>query len=143
MRFVLLEVFNAGGVFGIQHKPVGEDDFHAVDGAIRVLRRPAAHAAGVIGRDAADFTGIDRRRVRADFALERRKVFVGIGANHARLKEDFVAILEDLVTTPIVGQCNQYRIGHRLTRQAGACRAKGEVNAEFTAAFNGKNHFVE
>ncbi|CSA29147.1 Uncharacterised protein [Vibrio cholerae] len=76
---------------------------HAINGAIRVLRRTAAHAAGVIGGNATDFTGVDGGGIGADFALKRGKVLVGIGANHARLQANFQTLVLHFMPAPIVG----------------------------------------
>ena len=55
---------------GVEHRAVGEHDAHAGQRVVAVLRRAAAHAARVVGGDAADHRGVDRRRVGADLAAE-------------------------------------------------------------------------
>ncbi|CSB71925.1 Uncharacterised protein [Vibrio cholerae] len=76
---------------------------HTIDGAIRVLRRTAAHAAGVIRGNTADFTGVDGGGIGADFALKRGKVLVGIRTNHSRLQANFQALVLHFMPAPIVG----------------------------------------
>ncbi|MCY1510131.1 hypothetical protein D9M68_445000 [compost metagenome] len=66
------EVGDAGGVFGIQQGAVGQHQAQAGQGVVGVLRGAAAHAAGVVGDDAADLAGVDRGRVGADLAAEGR-----------------------------------------------------------------------
>ena len=55
---------------------------------VAVLRRAAAHAARVVGGDAADHRGVDRRRIGADLAAEAGEPAIGDGADDARLQRD-------------------------------------------------------
>ncbi len=99
------------------------------------VRGTTTHTTGVIGCDTTDFTGIDRGWVWADFTLERSQVFIGISANHTRLKDDLITVVYDLMATPVIGQCDEYRVWKRLARKGcTACGAKGKVNAEFATA---------
>ena len=54
--------------------PSWKDDLHALHGLVAVLRRAAAHAAGVVGGDPADHGVVDRRGVRPDLPSVRREV---------------------------------------------------------------------
>ena len=82
------ELGAARRVARVEHRAVGEDDAQAGERVVAVLRRAAAHAARVVGGDAADHRGVDRRRVRADLAAQRREPAIGDGADHAGLQGD-------------------------------------------------------
>jgi hypothetical protein len=46
-------------LLGVEHGAVGQHDAHAGQRVVAVLARAAAHAAGVVGGDAADLGGVD------------------------------------------------------------------------------------
>ncbi|MNJ37820.1 hypothetical protein D3C77_326550 [compost metagenome] len=119
---------DALGDFAVEQGAVGQQQTHAGEGVVAVLRGAAAHAAGVVGDDAADFAGIDRGRVRADLASERGQPGVGLGADHARLQTDLLAAITDVSAVPVVTQHQQHRVAHCLTGQAGAGSAEGDCN---------------
>ena len=81
---------------------------------IAVLRGATAHTAGIIGDDAADLGRIDRRRIRADLALQRGQQRVGGCSDNARLQANALAAVKYLPTVPMVAQYNQYRIADGL-----------------------------
>ena len=125
----------AGRVAGIEHRAVGQHDTHPRQRVIAVLCRAAAHAAGVVGRDAADHGGVDRRRVGPDLAAVRREPPVGHRTDHAGPQRDGQRVGAELDLAPAVAWQHQHRVAERLARQAGACRAKGHRCVEPGAAF--------
>ncbi len=50
---------DAGGIFGVQAAAISQYQANPGKGVIGVLRGAAAHAAGIVGDDAADFAGVD------------------------------------------------------------------------------------
>ncbi len=90
---LLFKTCHAAWVARIEHIPICKHNLHTIDGAIRVLRRTAAHAAGIIGRNTADFTGVDGSGIGADFALKQGKVLESISANHAKLQANFQTLV--------------------------------------------------
>ena len=111
-------------------------------GVIGVLRRAAAHAAGIVGDDAADFAGVDRRRVRADLAPERCQPGIGLRADHPRLQADLCALATDLATVPVIPKHDQHRIADGLPGQAGAGGAEGHRNPVALRQFEQRHHFI-
>ncbi|MNN40413.1 hypothetical protein D3C81_1544870 [compost metagenome] len=99
---------NTGSVFGIETAAVSQDQANSGQGVIGVLRRAAAHAAGIVGDDAADLAGVDRGRVRADLASERCQPGVGLSTDHPRLQADLRALAANLATVPVIPQHDQY-----------------------------------
>ncbi|MNZ69971.1 hypothetical protein D3C78_882890 [compost metagenome] len=121
----LPEGAHAGRILAVHHRAVGQHQAQAGEGLVAVLRGAAAHAAGVVGDDAADLRRVDRRRVRADLALERRQHGVGLGADDAGLQADLRAIGADVAAVPVVAEDDQHRVADRLAGQAGAGGAEG------------------
>ena len=116
----LAERGNAGGILAVDHGAIGQHDAQAGECFVGVLRRTAAHAAGIVGDDAADLRGIDRGRIRADLALERCQHGVGVGADDAGLQADLLAAVANLAAVPVVAEHDQHRVADRLAGQAGA-----------------------
>ena len=106
----------------VEHRPVREHDPHPGDRVIRVLRGAAAHAARVVGGDAADHRGVDRRGVRPELAGVRREPAVRFGADHARLQRHFRRAFADLAASPAVAEQHEHRVGDGLPREARARR---------------------
>ncbi|MNG12974.1 hypothetical protein D3C84_966210 [compost metagenome] len=86
---------------------------------IGILRRAAAHAAGIVGDDAADLAGVDRGRVRTDLAPERCQPGIRLGADHSRLQADLRALVANLAAVPVIPQHDQHRVADGLAGQAG------------------------
>ncbi|KIR13518.1 hypothetical protein PFLU4_54030 [Pseudomonas fluorescens] len=133
---------HAAVVFGIQARAVGQYQANAGQGVIGVLRCAAAHAAGVVGDDAADFAGVDRRRIWADLAPERRQPGVGLGADHAGLQTDLRALFTNLAPVPVIPEHNQHRVADGLPGQAGAGGAERDWNLVALGQFQQGNHFI-
>ncbi len=125
----LAEGGNAGGIFAVDHSAVCQYDTQPGEGLVRVLRSAAAHAAGIVGDDAADLGGIDRGRIRTDLALKRREYGVGVGADDAGLQADLLAAVANLAAVPVVAEHDQHRVADRLAGQAGARGAEGHRDA--------------
>ncbi|MNC10901.1 hypothetical protein D3C75_585820 [compost metagenome] len=52
----------------VQHGAIGQQQGHGMQGVIAVVGGAAAHAARVVGGDAAKLAGVDRRRIRPNLA---------------------------------------------------------------------------
>ncbi|MNQ25418.1 hypothetical protein D3C85_386380 [compost metagenome] len=135
------EARHAQWVFAIQNRAVGQYQAYAGQGVIAVVRGAAAHAAGIVGDDAADLAGVDRGRVGADLALERCQHGVGLGANHSGLQPDLEALAADFAAVPVIAQDDQYRVADRLTGQAGAGGAEGHRHPFGTGQLEQGDHF--
>ncbi len=131
---------NAGGIFAVDHGAVGQHDAQPGEGFVGVLRRAAAHAAGIVGDDAADLGGIDRGRIRADLALERCEHGVGIGADDAGLQADLRAAVANLAAVPVVAEHDQHRVADRLAGKAGAGGTEGHRDAFRMGQLEQRNH---
>ena len=114
------------GIGSIQYGAISQDHTHAVEGAITVLGCTTAHAAGVVGGNAADFGCIDGCRIRTDLALEGGQVAVGMSTDDPRLEANGIGVLADLIPFPAVTELNQHRVGNGLSRQAGTGGTKGQ-----------------
>ena len=114
-----------GRVFGVDPGAVGQHYAQAGQGVVGVLCRAAAHAAGIVGDNTANFAGVDRRRVRADLAPERGQPGIGLCADHPRLQADLLALAADFLAVPVVTEHDQHRVADGLARQAGASSAEG------------------
>jgi len=112
-------------VAGVDHRAVGEDDAHGVQGAVAVLLHPAAHAASVVGEDAADLGAVDGGRVRPNLAVKFRQDAVGLTADDAGLQLDLGGVVEHPVAVPAGTKPYQDRIGDRLAGETGARGAEG------------------
>ncbi|MNG12921.1 hypothetical protein D3C84_965630 [compost metagenome] len=109
---------------------------------IGILRRAAAHAAGIVGDDAADLAGVDRGRVRADLASERCQPGVGLSTDHPRLQADLCALAANLATVPVIPQHDQHRVADGLAGQAGAGGAEGHWDLIALGEFQQGHHFI-
>ncbi|MCY1535406.1 hypothetical protein D9M68_708100 [compost metagenome] len=92
---------------------------------VTVLCGAAAHAAGIVGDDAADLAGVDRRRVRANLALEGYQHGIRLGADYAGLQANLRAVPANLATVPVIAQDHQHRVAESLAGEAGAGGAEG------------------
>ena len=97
-----------------------KDDLHALHGPVAVLRRAAAHAARVVGRDPADHAVVDGGGVRPDLAPEGGEESVRLGADDPGLEGDPLPPIEDPVIPPPPREDGEDGVGHRLARQARA-----------------------
>ncbi|CDI93331.1 hypothetical protein PAERUG_E8_London_17_VIM_2_04_13_02950 [Pseudomonas aeruginosa] len=116
---------DAGRVLAVQTGAVGQQQAQAGEGVVAVLRGAAAHAAGVVGDDAADLAGVDRGRVGTDLAAERRQPGVRLGADDTRLQADLRAVGADFPAVPVVAEDEQHRVADGLAGEAGAGGAEG------------------
>ncbi|MND98602.1 hypothetical protein D3C80_909620 [compost metagenome] len=58
----------AVGIAAVQHGTIGQQQGHGVQSVVAVVGGAAAHAARVVGGDAAKLAGVDRRRIRPNLA---------------------------------------------------------------------------
>ncbi len=133
---------DAGCIFGIQTAAVRQYQADTCQGVIGVLRGAAAHAAGIVGDNAANFAGIDRRRVRPDLAPERCQPGIGLCADHAGLQADLRALRANLAAVPIVTQYDQHRIADGLAGQAGARGAECHGDTVTLGELQQRHHFL-
>ena len=103
---------------------VSQDQIEPGDRVVRVLMHATAHAAGVVGDDAADLGRLDRRRIRPDAATIRRQRGIDPGAHRARRTTHRRAAVEHLNVAETLGYHHQNAIGHRLAGQRGAAGAE-------------------
>ena len=115
----------AFGVRRIQQRAVGQDHAGGKHGFIGVVRRAAAHAAGVVGKNAADEAAVDGGRVRPDFFAEFRQDPVGSRADDARLQGNALGVCAHPPVAPALADAHQHGIRHGLAGKAGARRAEG------------------
>ncbi len=131
------------GIAALQHGAIGQQQGHGVQGVIAVMGGAAAHAARVVGGDAAELAGVDGGGIRPNLAAQRGQIAVGIGADHPGLQGDALAIVQDAVAAPAVGQGDEYRIAQGLARETGAGGAKGARQVQFTAHRQHEAHFIQ
>ena len=117
----------------VEHGAVGQDDAHAGQRVIAVLRRPAAHSAGVVGGDAADHRGVDRCGVGPILRPKGASARFAVAPITPGCKRDRGAVVADLALPPVVPQQDQHRVGDRLARQAGAGGTERDRRIEFRA----------
>jgi hypothetical protein len=120
------EGIDAHWIFAIEHRAVGEHDAHAGQCAIAVLRRAAAHAGGVVGGDAADFAGVDRGRIGADFLAEGGEAAIDFAADDTWADLHFARIGVEFVGGEAFADQGEHAIGDRLAGEAGAGSAEGD-----------------
>ncbi len=121
----------AGAKFGVSIGLRGVDDcarrkheLHGPECVISILLDAAAHAAGVVGKNAAHGAGCDRRRIRPDLRAIGCECRVGAGADHSWLHSNLLASVFDLDLSPVARNVYQQAVGDRLSRQARAGCAK-------------------
>ena len=85
---------------------------------------PAAHAAGIVGDDAADLSRLDTCRIRADLAPMRTQRGVDPRANRARPAAHASAIRQHLDAPPMLTDDGQDSLTDRLARQRRTAGAK-------------------
>jgi len=133
---------DVGRVFGVDPGAIGQHNAQAGQGVVGILRGTAAHAAGVVGDDAANFAGVDRGRVGADFAPERGQPRVSLRANDAGLQADLRALAANLLGVPVVPEHDQHGVADGLARQAGAGGAEGDGHLVASGQTQQFDHFV-
>ena len=119
---------NSGPTFvvgGVDRGAVGENHPHAVEGLVAVLLDPAAHAAGIVGQDAADLGAVDRGWVGADFTVELGQDGIGLAADDARFQLNLQGLVKDPESIPPQAQADEDGVGDGLAGEAGAGRPKG------------------
>ena len=131
------------GITALQHGAIGQQQGHGVQCVIAVMGGAAAHAARVVGGDATQLAGIDGGGIRPNLAPQRRQIAVGIGADHPGLQGDALALVQNAVAAPAVGQGDEHRIAQGLAREAGAGGAKGARQAQFAAHRQHETHFIQ
>jgi hypothetical protein len=102
------------GVGGVDLGAGGEDEGEGLEGVIGVLDDAAAHAAGVVGEDAAHTATGDGGGVGADLLAIEAEGVVGVLTDDAGLKTDGVPVLLNADGAPVSGDVDQDAIGDRL-----------------------------
>ena len=92
---------------------------------IRIFDHSATHAAGVIGKDAAHHTCVDRGGVRSDTATMRLERHVNESAHNAGLKANMFCVIFDAIPAPVLGNVHEDAIRHCLTGETRSRRTKG------------------
>ena len=121
----------AFGIGGVQQGAVRHDHAGGEHGFVRVVGSATAHAAGVVGKDAADKAAVDGGRVRADFFAEFRKNLVGSRADNAGLKGNFFRPFAYPPVFPALADAHEHGVRHGLAGKAGSRSAKchGHIKA--------------
>ena len=97
----------AFGVCRIQQRSIGQNDTGGNNGFVRVVGSAAAHAAGVVGENAADKAAVDGGRIRPYFFAEFGQNPVGSGADDARLQGDALRIFAYAPVTPALAYAHK------------------------------------
>ena len=114
----------------------------AVQGAIAVLFHAAAHAAGVVGEDAADLGAVDRSRIGSDFTVEFSEDTVGLTADNAGLELNFGGVVKHPVAIPARAEANEDRIGDRLAGETGTGGPEGHRQPKSARLAEDQLHLV-
>ena len=131
----------AFGVCRIQQRAVGQHHARRNHGLVRIVRSAAAHAAGIVGKNAADKAAVDGRRVGPDFFAKFCQNFIGARADDAGLQGNALCPLAHAPVAPALADAHQHRIRHRLPRKACARRAKGHGHAHAVGQTHQLYHF--
>ena len=123
----------AVGIPAVQYRAVGQHEAHAGQCPVAVLRRAAAHAAGVVGGDAADHGRVDAGRIGTDLAAHGGQAPVRGRADDTGLQMNDAGIGGHAHALPAVAQQDENRIAERLAGQAGAGGAEGQRCLQFGA----------
>ncbi len=124
-------------IAGIDDAAVGQHDAHALQCLVTVLGGSAAHAAGIVGGDAADLGGVDRRGIGADLAVVGGQARIGVATDNAGLEGYLRPLGADRMATPPGSQPDQDRVGNRLTGQRGAGGSEGHRCPRFSRQAQG------
>ena len=136
------EAFHALRLRRVEPGAVGQHQPHGSHGVVRIAADATTHARGVIGRYAADLAGVDRGRIGADLAAEKRQLAIGVAADHRRPEphNGGGGIIGE--TAKAFAETDQHRIRDRLPGQGGAGGAKGHRRALFAAKCENGGDFV-
>ncbi len=137
----LAEGRHTGGIGGIQHRAVGQHQPQALDGLVSVLRRAAAHAAGVVADNAAYHGGIDGGRIGTDLAAKRQQGGIGRRTDYPRLQADGPPFIQDLQVFPAMIGHHQNGIAHCLAGQRSPRRAEGHRQLQRRSLCQHRLHF--
>mmetsp|Transcript_9393 Transcript_9393/g.23780 ORF Transcript_9393/g.23780 Transcript_9393/m.23780 type:complete len:346 (-) Transcript_9393:731-1768(-) len=83
VRMALLESLAASRVRGVQHGAVHQNDARVLERVVRVLAHAAAHAARVVGHNAANHAAVDGGGVGADLVLHVMVALALVGRQDA------------------------------------------------------------
>ena len=111
------ESLAGGGISRVEDGSVGQDDADVRHRLVGVLGGAAAHAAGVVGSNAADHGGVDGGRVGPDLATVLSEVGIGAASADTRLKPDLAAFVEHFPMLPAVRYEYQHRVADSLAGQ--------------------------
>jgi hypothetical protein len=67
---------------------------------------------------------------------------VGLGADHAGLQADLLALAANLAAVPVIAEHDQHRVADGLARQAGAGGAEGDRHPLALGQLEQADHFV-
>ncbi len=111
----------------------GQDEGEGLQRVIGVLHDAAAHAAGVVGEDAADAAACDGGRVGTDLAAIELERVVGLLSDDSGLEADGLAVFLDAHAAPVAADIDEDAVSDGLTREAGASGAEAERDAVLVA----------
>jgi hypothetical protein len=110
----------------VQHQSVGQNNGQRVNGVIGILDHPATHAAGIVGKDAAQHGRVKRCRIGADAASVWLEDIVDETSHRAGLGAHTCAASLHLYLPPVARQDNQDAVADGLSRKAGTRGAEGK-----------------
>ena len=126
LRLGLGEALVGAGGGGVDRRPRGQDEGHRPDRRVGVAGDAAAHAAGVVGDDAADRGDVGAGRVGAEFAPVRGEDAVGVAEHGAGLDPGYRAVLLDRDAGEVAAHVDEDAVALALAVEAGAAGAEGD-----------------
>ena len=129
------EGFDTHCIFGVEHGAIGEHDAHAGDCPVAVLGRAAAHAGGVVGGDAADFAGVDRSGIGADFFAEWRQAAIDFTTDDAGADLDLAGVGVDVAGGEAFADQGEDTVGDGLAGEAGTGSPEGDGRVGLLCCF--------
>ena len=119
----------------VEDKTIRQNKSHGMNRAVGILCDATAHAAGVVGKDAAHHARVNGCRIRPDAAAKWFEHVVQESANDAGSSTDQPCIILNTVILPMFGNVHQDPIGDRLPGETRPCRAEGHGDAVLLAEF--------
>ena len=114
------------GAARVKHRTIRQDQPRALEHAIGVGVRAAAHAGRVVVHNAADHRALHRGGVRREETAKGAQNIVDPLSDDTRLETDPRAVLQDFMALPILPADDEQRVAGGLTRQRRAGRAEGD-----------------
>ena len=98
-------------------RAIGQHQFKLIDSTVAVVVDAAAHAAGVVGHDAADLGRLDAGRIGAELATIGGERCVDPGADGTRAAAHPFAGIQHRERAPVATDHREHALRDRLTRE--------------------------